>query len=143
MSTNAENQPFRVVFESYAERHFIKDFQKKYKSNWITTRKALVAQYNNVDLLLKSGRLTSPIHESQDKAYAIHKHDFAVAGMKQSARSSGNRAIIHIDYKLRTVHVLLVYSKNQISSPNETAKWQTVVKKEFPEFYSRFDQKSE
>lgn len=138
MSTNT-NIPFRVVVEPFAEKHYIKDFQKKYKSHWLTTRKAIVAQFNNIDLLLVSGRLTPPIYISEDmRSYAIYKHSFAVAGTKQSPKSSGNRIILFVDYELRTVHILLAYSKNHISSPNETAKWQTIVNKQYPDIVSRF-----
>ncbi len=136
MSTSVD-VPFRVVVEPFAEKHYIKDFQKKYKSQWLSTRKAIVAQFNNIDLLLESGRLTPPILNSPDKC-AIHKHSFRVAGTNQSAKSSGNRIILFVDYKLRTVHVLLVYNKNHIGPPNETAKWEQVTKSQYPDYYARF-----
>ena len=137
MFTDAE-VPFRVVVDSFAEKYYIKDFQKKHKTHWPTTRKAIVAQLNNIDLLLKYGRLTPPIYVSKDKRYAVHKHSFAIAGTKQSAKTSGNRIILYIDYELRTVYVLLVYSKNHISPPNETGKWESVVSKQFPDIFKNF-----
>jgi hypothetical protein len=63
---------------------------------------------------------------------------FAIAGMKQSAKSSGNRLILYIDYKLRTVSILLLYGKNRIGSPNETAKWRAVIEKQYPEIIENF-----
>ena len=83
MSTNTA-VPFRVVVDDFAEKYYIKDFQKKHKSNWLKTRKAIVAQFNNIDLLIESGRLTSAIFESEDKQHAIHKHSFSVAGSGKS-----------------------------------------------------------
>ncbi len=137
MSTNA-SVPFRVVFDAFAEKHYIKDFQRDYKSHWLTTRKAIVAQFNSIDLLLKTGRLTSAIFLSADRNHAIHKHSFAVAGTRQSAKSSGNRIILYVNYELHTVHVLLVYRKDHMGPPNETAKWQSVLAKQFPEIMQNF-----
>ena len=137
MSTNAD-VPFRVVVDSFAEKHYIKDFQKNHKSHWLTTRKAIVAQFNNVDLLLNTGRLTSPIFLSQNRKHAIHKHSFAIAGTGQSAKSSGNRIIIYVNYDLRTVYILLVYNKNHIGSPNETTKWQAIITDQFPDIMATF-----
>ena len=137
MSTSID-VPFRVVIDPFAEKHYVKDFQKKYKSHWSITRKAIVAQLNNVDLLIDSGRMTPPIYQSTDRQHAIHKHSFAIAGMKQSAKSSGNRLILYIDYKLRTVSILLLYGKNRIGSPNETAKWRAVIEKQYSEIIENF-----
>ena len=58
--------------------------------------------------------------------------------MKQSAKSSGNRLILYIDYKLRTVSILLLYGKNRIGSPNETAKWRAVIEKQYSEIIENF-----
>ncbi len=137
MSTNV-GVPFRVVVDRFAEKHYIKDFQKNHKAHWLTTRKAIIAQFNNIDLLLKTGRITPPIFMSKDMKHSIHKHSFKIAGIKQSAKSSGNRIILYINYELRTVFVLLVYNKNHISPPNETAKWQSVIAKQFPEIIANF-----
>ncbi len=137
MSTNV-GIPFRVVFDGFAEKHYIKDFHKDHKSHWLTTRKAIVAQFNNVDLLLNTGRLTSAIYQSLDMKHAIHKHSFAVARTKQSAKASGNRIIIYVNYELHTVQVLLVYNKNQLGPPNETAKLQSVIAGQFPEIMRHF-----
>ena len=137
MSTSTD-VPFRVVIDPFAEKHYVKDFQKKYKSHWSIARKAIVAQLNNVDLLIDSGRMTPPIYQSTDRQHAIHKHSFAIAGMKQSAKSSGNRLILYIDYKLRTVSILLLYGKNRIGSPNETAKWRAVIEKQYSEIIENF-----
>jgi ribosome biogenesis GTPase A len=37
-----------------------------------------------------------------------------------------------VDDSTKVVTVLLLYSKNEISPPNETAKWQKEVKENFP-----------
>ena len=72
------------------------------------------------------------------RRHTRYKHSFAIAGMKQSAKSSGNRLILYIDYKLRTVSILLLYGKNRIGSPNETAKWRAVIEKQYSEIIENF-----
>ena len=56
------------------------------------------------------------------------KLDFAIDGMHESPKSSGNRCVLFIDEELRLVKILLVYSKNEISPPNETQKWKRIIK---------------
>lgn len=123
MFTNEDTPLFRVVFEGFSETHYIKNFKKKYKNNWNITRRAIVAQLNNVETLVGTGRIQGPIKESQDKQYAIYKLYFAVAGNKESPKGSGNRVILLVDKPNRTVRILLVYGKNEVGPPNETAKW--------------------
>lgn len=131
-------ESYRVLFEQYADRHFIKDFQKNHKTNWDKTRKAIVAQLANIDLLFKAGRIPPPIYQSQDRTKEIYKHSFAIAGRKESPKSSGNRVILFVDHDLKTVRILIVYSKNHVGPPNETAKWQKMAKDQYTDIFSNF-----
>lgn len=46
---------YEVIFEVFTERHFIKGFQKKYKSAWDFTLKNIIEEFEQIDLLfLKS-----------------------------------------------------------------------------------------
>lgn len=134
-----DDSNYRVKFESYSERHFIKNFQKKYKNQWDVTRKALIAQFSHINQLVESGRTASPIHRSDDNKEWIIKHEFAVAQQRQSPKSSGNRAILYVNHNNRIVHVLLVYYKDDLGkSANETALWHAHIKKEYKELLESF-----
>ena len=78
--------------------------------------------YNRADLIA-----------SMDE-YKLVKLDFAVDGTKVSPKASGNRCILLVNEDLRLVKILLVYSKNEISLPNETQKWKALNKSEYKEF---------
>ena len=129
MYTNGE---YRVLFSDYATRHFLKDFEKKYKGAWTITRKAIVGQLKNVDMLIDSGRTNPPIHYSDDRKKYILKHEFAVAGTKKSPKSSGCRLIALVDTSQRMVQILLIYHKSHVAkNMGETAWWERIVKTEF------------
>lgn len=126
---------YRVIFSEFSQRYYIKQFERKHKNNWAVTRKAIIAQLERIDLVLQSSK-ADLIKKSGN--HWLVKLDFAVAGQDTSPKSSGNRLIAHIDNEVKSVHVLLVYSKNEICSPNETQKWQTVVRENFTETWSYF-----
>jgi len=85
-------------------------------------------------------------HILTDKAETIHVSDvgriiklyFKIAGTKDSAKGSGNRAVVFLDDKLYVARVLLIYSKEEICEPNETTKWQKIVNDQFPEIMRKF-----
>jgi len=119
---------FDVTFEEFTKRHYIKKFRKAYKESWPPTELAIndacaridnMLLYSRADLIATSG------------AYQLVKLDFAVEGTQMSPKASGNRCILIADNNARFVRVLLVYSKNEISEPNETQKWKDIIKNEF------------
>jgi len=127
---------YRVQFEPYTERHYINKFQKAYKDKWLATERTIIAvceridnmlQYNRADLISTSGY------------YKLVKLDFAVEGTRVSPKASGNRCILFVDEDARSVKILLVYSKNEISSPNETQKWKNIIKDEYREIAEIFN----
>jgi len=131
-------EPFNysVQFEPYTERHYVKNFQKEYLDKWLATERIIIMvceridkmlQYNRADLISTSG------------CYKLVKLDFAVEGTHMSPKASGNRCILFVDEDIRVVKILLVYSKNDISSPNETQKWKAIIKREFSEIASLFN----
>ena len=124
---------YRVLFEDYSERHYAKAFKKDYGNQWLVTRRALVAQFAHIDQLVLNGRTNPP-----NKEWII-KHEFAVAGRKQSAKDSGNRAILYVNHNDRTVRVLLLYHKDHLGkSASETATWRGIIKQEFKDLLTRF-----
>ena len=139
MSTEAaEQRRFKVVIVPFAQRHFIKSFEKKYKRNWDITLDALKAQYSHIESLVRNNRISAPIHASPDNQHWILKHSFAVAGLDTSPRASGNRAILSVDLAACTVYVLLVYHKTDIKDGDETAQWHALIKAHCEEYLKAF-----
>lgn len=126
---------YSVIFEVFSERHYIKKFAKKYKGAWQKTQADIEEVCKRVDAVLEYKRADLISSASQ---YKLVKLDFAVEGTKVSPKASGNRCILVVEEDVRLVKVLLVYSKNEISKPNETAKWQKVIKQNFPELAKAF-----
>ena len=122
---------YRVEFEPFTERHYVKNFQKAYKEKWLLTERTIIAVCERIDNMLLYGR--ADLIASVDE-YKLVKLDFAVDGTKVSPKASGNRCILLVNEDLHLVKILLVYSKNEISSPNETQKWKKLIKSEYKEF---------
>lgn len=108
MSTNL----YTVVVTGYAERHFIKAFQKKYPgSHWVKTMDTLRFMLARAESL-RSTDQAEIIHTSGSRH--IIKGNFSVIGTRESPKSSGNRYIAYIDDDACISEILLVYSKNDI-----------------------------
>lgn len=130
-----EAQNYSVEFEVLTERHYIKTFAKKYKGAWADTLKDIEEVCKRIDAVLEYRRADLISITGQ---YKLVKLDFAVEGTRISPKSSGNRCILAVDEDIRKVRILLVYSKNDISEPNETAKWKALVKAHFPDVGATF-----
>jgi len=128
MSTSG-GENFEVLVEEFAERHFIKQFHKKYKNAWDITEYAIIVELQRIDNILGCNDYVEIIKSNCD--LKLIKLNFKIAGTKESKKSSGNRVIAVVNMKTRTCRVLLVYSKNDISSPNETKKWQSMIMKNY------------
>lgn len=131
-----EAQNYSVSFDSYTERHFVKDFSKRYKSNWDKTRVTIEEVCKRIDNMLDYQR--ADLIQSID-SYKLVKLDFTVEGTKLSPKASGNRCILVVNEETRSVKVLLVYSKNHISKPNETTKWKSIIKENFESYADVFN----
>ena len=125
-----EAQNYNVEFDKFCDRHYLKSFAKKYKSAWPGTVQAIEDVCKRIDAMLEYNRADLIASNGQFK---LVKLDFSVEGTRISPKSSGNRCILAIDEDIRLVRILVVYSKNDISSPNETSKWKTIVKEQFSE----------
>jgi len=119
---------YRVQFEPFTKRHYVKKFQKEYKDKWFVTERIIIAVCERIDNMLQYSRADII---STAGCYKLVKLDFAVEGTRISPKASGNRCILFVDEDTRAVKILLVYSKNEISSPNETQKWKNIVKSEY------------
>jgi hypothetical protein len=114
---------YSVVFAEYAERHFIKDFEKKYKKNWDATRQSIVDALERISKLSGTNYLDFVCPSNKETFLA--KFDFKVAKTNVSAKTSGNRCILEVCNKKLEVKILLVYCKDHIdrSSKQETLWW--------------------
>jgi hypothetical protein len=122
---------FSVQIEPFAERHFIKSFEKKYKSSWDSTYQSIVEMLERIDALLLTDKAETITDLGNIK---FIKTKFRVAGTKESAKTSGNRCIVAVDYMKREVKILLVYGKTDLRGHNETAEWQKIIKENYPEY---------
>lgn len=129
-------QNFEVLVEEFAERHFIKQFRKKYRNAWETTERALIAELQRVDNVLGNNDYINIIKNNCE--FSLVKLYFKIAGTTESKKTSGDRAIVFINIKTKICRVLMVYSKNDISPPNETQKWLTIVKNNYPDIWKVF-----
>lgn len=114
-----------VQIEEFAQRHFIKSFQKKYKGSWDITFSYLKEEFARIDNLIKTNRAETICDAGVIK---IIKTKFRVSGTKESAKTSGNRCIVAWHQDKQYVAVLLVYSKIDLSGKHETAEWTRIVK---------------
>ena len=130
------DQNYAVKFDEYSLRHYEKDFIKKYKSNWNKTKKSIEDVCKRIDNMLEYNK--ADLIKSVDN-YKLVKLDFSVTGTKISPKNSGNRCILVIDEKTRQATILLIYSKNHISEPNETVKWKIIVRDNFLQYAEIFD----
>lgn len=126
---------FSVQIGKFAERHFIKMFEKKYKSHWDVTLRAIYFELERIDSLLLTDRAETIC---VNKNLKIIKTKFRVDGTKESAKTSGNRCIVVCDEEKRDVTILLIYGKTDLAGHNETAKWQELIKENYPEYKHLF-----
>jgi hypothetical protein len=126
---------YAVIIEPFAERHYIKNFGKKYHRAWDITLKALTSQFERIDMLLQKDVADVIVDVGDLK---IVKTDFSVAGTHQSPKGSGNRCIVAINESCKKVHVLLVYHKNDLGAGNETVKWKQIIKDNYSQYAHLF-----
>lgn len=129
MSTSVPSR-YLVQISDYAKRHYVKKFEKRYaKKQWEVTLRSIFAELTRIDENIQFKKAET-IHDDGNRR--IIKYYFRVAQTTDSAKGSGNRIIALVDRDKLIVTILLIYSKNDITKPNETAKWQTEIKDNFP-----------
>lgn len=126
---------YSVEVEEFANSHFIRNFEKKYKSNWAPSLYSVLDQFKFIDNLLNTDKADLIVSHGVLK---IIKTQFKVFNTKVSAKTSGNRCIVAVHEDLKLVKVLLVYTKTDLSSSNETAAWKRLVKENYPDYCDLF-----
>lgn len=122
---------YSVIIEDFTQKHFIKNFKKKYKAHWDTTMIAITAQLERIDNLLKSEKAEFICGDSK---LHIIKTEFRVSGTKESAKSSGNRCIVAWNENKNTVNILLMYHKDDLKGTNETIAWKKLIRDNYEEY---------
>ncbi len=125
---------YAVIVEKFADRHYISKFKKKYKNAWDVTWNAIAEQFKRIESLIGVNSRVEIICDAGD--VKICKTEFRIAGPGKSRHASGNRCIIAIKKSNATVHVLLVYTKGDLGSTNETAAWRSIIKANYPDYRS-------
>ena len=122
---------YAVNVGHFAERHFIKSFEKKYKSHWDATLIAIIAGLERIDTLLLTDRAETicDIHSIK-----IIKTKFKIAASKESAKTSGNRCIVAWHSDKRFVLILLIYGKTDVRGSRETDWWKSLIRDNYPEY---------
>jgi len=126
---------FSVIIEVFAQKHFIKSFEKKYKIKWDLTWQYIKEELARIDNLLLTSRAEIITDAGTIK---IIKTKFRVVDTKESAKTSGNRSIVAWNKEKQVVSVLLVYSKTDIANHNETAEWQRLIRENYSEYRHLF-----
>lgn len=128
---NTTNE-YQVTIESFAERHFIRTFAKKYKGTWDTTLDFLLTEFKFIDaLFLKS--IAEYITDRQADV-VICKTEFKISGTQESRHASGNRCIVAVHKISNQVKVLLVYYKTDLGGGSETGNWKSLIKENYPQY---------
>lgn len=127
---------YSVKVQDFTESHFIKSFEKKYKTNWSLTFTAIKEELKRIDNLIKNTDKAETIVDAGN--IKIVKTKFRVIGTKESAKASGNRCIVALNIDKKEVSLLLVYAKTDLSGKNETAQWQKIVKDNYYEYKGLF-----
>lgn len=122
---------YSVTVERFAESHYIKKFEKKYKDSWLITLDGIKQQLKRFDEFLKT-TILEEITSLDD--LAIFKMEFRVAGTTCSRKASGNRCVLSLNKSTGEIKVLLVYHKSYIDDKNETTSWKKIIRENYSDY---------
>ena len=112
----SSNEAFWVGWHDYAERHYKKKFEKKYKGKlWQETEAAIkrdLARLGDIDNKLQFTQNIDELWYAEEKW--VFKYDFRIFGTRVSARAAGNRLVGMLDARKRRVEVFLIYHKDDL-----------------------------
>jgi hypothetical protein len=121
-----------VILGSFAERHFVSSFLRKYKGAWNLTWGTISDQLKKIEVLFPKN--IAQAVTDKNATIVICKTEFKIAGTQESRHGSGNRCIVAWHKDACEVRVLLVYGKTDLSGHNETAEWKALIKENYPEY---------
>ena len=110
------NKLIKVSFSEYAKRHFLRNFEKKYRgAQWTITLDSIIVDISRMRVHGNNMQLTQQVDElwHRDNSW-VFKYDFAVAKTNKSKKSSGNRCVVFLDAIENSAEILLIYSKDDL-----------------------------
>jgi len=133
-----DSEDYRIFFDDYALRHYIKRFAKDYKGKrWLVTQDSIFQDLKRVHEMQKSQQVDELKSGTNCKLF---KYDFAVAQSGVSPKASGNRCIVFLDTTKHRESVLLVYGKGDLpKNQHETQYIFSTVEREFAEIWKRLN----
>ena len=134
-----DNTLFRVSFDDFAKRHYIKRFKKDYKEKqWDITVDSILQDLARIKTKDSDLQMTQQVDELWHKnAYWIFKYDFRVAQTNESPKSSGNRCVAFLDNNANKIIILLIYGKSDLpKNIGEQVYIEKVLTENFQEYMS-------
>ena|SRR6266550_737615 len=133
-----DNDDYRVVVSTYAERYYFKRFTKDYKGiRWDVTRRSILEQLKRVHAIQDSMKVDEL---KRGSGCLLFKFDFAVAQTNVSPKASGNRCIVFLDAEIHQQTILLAYGKGDIPKNQPESQWDLkMVETHFPDLWNRLD----
>lgn len=131
---------FIVGVNNFAKRHFLKNFEKKYKGKmWSLTLDSIIWDLSRLsaddNILQRSQQIDELWHRG---TVWIFKYDFAIAKSGMSPKSAGNRIIGVLDSEKRAIEILMVYHKSDLpKNMGEQAFVERTLREEFGEIWGR------
>ncbi|MCR4880226.1 MAG: hypothetical protein K5906_04660 [Bacilli bacterium] len=132
---------FSVSFREYANSHYRKEFQKKYKGKqWEYTEKSIFEDLRRLRAPNNTTQFSMQVDQLKHKDdYWLIKYDFRIAGKKESTKNSGNRIVAFINNNINKLDILLIYSKTDLpKNIKETAFIERTIKEVYPEITKLF-----
>ncbi len=124
---------YLVTTEEFAEKHYLKNFRKRYKNSFDIHWNTYVFMLQKFDLILKKEGTTLISCISDD--IVIYKLEFKMSP-KESAKKSGNRCVVAQYRSANSIKILLVYCKNDIQGSSETSWWKNLIKNNYSVYKS-------
>lgn len=125
---------YAVIIEKFAESHYIKLFEKKYRKRWDVTLRAIVEELQRIEALIGQNAYIETLCELGETK--LMKLEFKIAGTNESRHSSGNRCIVAVRTDIETAFVLLAYAKSDVRGQRETDWWKGLIRDNYPEYQS-------
>ena len=126
---------YSILVGEYAKKHYIKPFNKKYKTVWWKTFETIENMLSRIDAFSKTSKVNK-IHICD--SWYIAKCEFNIEWMRISTKASWNRLIVYVNEINNEVTILLVYSKNNVSWNNETVWWENEIKNNYKNISNLF-----
>lgn len=126
---------FQVEFSDFAEKHYCKEFRKKYTDRqWAETKKTIIDTLER-SYSVQQTNLIDELKCSAENHIGLLKYDFKVAGTNMSPKSSGNRLIFGLCNQTGLIEVLLVYNKGHLEKNKTETQWiLEQIKANFPKY---------